>query len=289
MLGNHPLGLYEKALPVEMDWATRLKIARSLGFDYVEISIDEKDERIERLYWSKDKIDNFKRTVDDSGIYIPSMCLSAHRRFPFGSQDPDKREKAYDIMKKAIDFSKSIGIKIIQIAGYDVYYEESTEDSRNAFYKGLEWSCRLAEKQGIVLAMEIMDTPFLNSITKNMEYEKRLNSPVYKVYPDIGNLTAWGNDVRRELQVGIDSIVAMHLKDTLAVTENFPGKFKCVDFGSGCVDFISMFEVMEKLGYEGAYMIEMWTDPKQDDIAAIIRAKTFIEDQYSLAMMRLKG
>ena len=189
----------------------------------------------------------------------------------------------------AISFSVAVGIDIIQLAGYDVYYEDSTEESRKAFYKGLEWSCKLAEKQGVLLAMEIMDTPFLNSITKNMVYEKKLQSRAYKVYPDIGNLTAWGNDVRRELQIGNNSIVAMHLKDTLAVTEDFPGKFKCVEFGTGCVDFVSLFEVMEKLGYTGAYMIEMWTDPNQDDFAAIINAKTFIEDQYSLAMMRLKG
>ncbi len=289
MLGKHPLGLYEKALPVEMDWSLRLDTAKSLGFDFVEISIDEKDERIERLYWSEDKKSDLKKIIDESGIYIPSMCLSAHRRYPFGSANPEKRKKAYELMELAIKFSKALGIGIIQLAGYDVYYEDSTEDSRKAFYEGLEWSCKIAEKEKIILAMEIMDTPFLNSITKNIWYEKKLQSHAYKVYPDIGNLSAWDNNVKDELKKGIKSIVAMHLKDTLAVTDSFPGKFKCVEFGTGCVDFISAFEVMEKLGYKGAYMMEMWTDTHQDDIAAIIKARKFMEDQFSLAMMKLKG
>lgn len=61
------------------------------------------------------------------------MCLSAHRRFPFGSADPAIREKAYLIMDQAIDFAVDLGIRTIQIAGYDVYYEESTFDSRRLF------------------------------------------------------------------------------------------------------------------------------------------------------------
>ena len=34
------LGLYEKALPKEMDWFTKLRTAKELGFDFLEISID---------------------------------------------------------------------------------------------------------------------------------------------------------------------------------------------------------------------------------------------------------
>ena len=44
MLGNHLLGLYEKALPPELTWEERLRAVKELGFDYLEISIDEKDE-----------------------------------------------------------------------------------------------------------------------------------------------------------------------------------------------------------------------------------------------------
>ena len=47
MLGDHFLGLYEKAMPPTLSWEERLKTARDLGFDFVEISIDETDERME--------------------------------------------------------------------------------------------------------------------------------------------------------------------------------------------------------------------------------------------------
>ena len=174
MLHQHDLGLYEKALNPALSWLDRLSTAKSLGFDFVEISIDESDERLARLDWSPAERAALHQAIRESGVPLRSMCLSAHRRFPFGSADPDIRARAYDIMAKAVDFALEFNIRVIQLAGYDVYYEDSTEESRQAFLEGLQWSCRLAEQKQLMLAMEIMDTPFLNSITKNLWYEQQL-------------------------------------------------------------------------------------------------------------------
>lgn len=45
MLGKHLLGIYEKALDAEDDWYQRMAKVKELGFDFMEISIDETDER----------------------------------------------------------------------------------------------------------------------------------------------------------------------------------------------------------------------------------------------------
>ena len=36
-----PLGIYEKALPAGECWLERLQLAKALGFDFVEMSLDE--------------------------------------------------------------------------------------------------------------------------------------------------------------------------------------------------------------------------------------------------------
>ena len=283
MLGRHLLGLYEKALDPSDSWETRLNKAKSLGFDFVEISIDESDDRLARLDWSRQQIEELRRLCYAADVPIRSMCLSAHRRFPFGSADPSIRERAYEIMEKAIDFSSALGIRVIQLAGYDVYYEESTPDSVRSFREGMAWAAERAAQKQIMLAMEIMDTPFMNSISKHMAYESMFKSPWYKVYPDLGNLSAWPeNDVDFELKHGIDSIVQIHLKDTLAVTRDFPGKFKCVPFGSGCVDFPKRFAQLEQLGYHGPYMIEMWYAEGTDDCAQAAAAKQWLTEQFCI-------
>ena len=149
------------------------------------------------------------------------------------------------------------------------------------FRDAMEWSAKMAAQKQVMLAMEIMDTPFMNSISKHMAYEAMLHSPWYKVYPDTGNISAWPeNDVEYEIAHGINSIVEVHLKDTLAVTETFPGKFKCVPFGTGCVDFKRRFSQLEELGYTGPYMIEMWYADGTDDVAEVAKSKEWLEEQF---------
>ena len=285
MFGKHCSGIYEKAFAPEITWEERLAKAGKLGFDYVEISIDETDERLARLDWTKEQKKELIDAMWKTGVSMRSMCLSGHRRFPFGSEDPAIREKAKEIMKKAIDFAGELGIRVIQLAGYDVYYEKSTPDTVKRFMEGMEYSADLAEKAQVMLGMEIMDTPFMNSITKHLVYEKAIHSPFYKVYPDIGNLSAWPeNNPKHELEIGIDSIVGVHLKDTISPKENFAGQFKCVEFGKGCVDFVNRFKELDKLGYNGPYMIEMWYKKGTDDVTEIKKAVDYLQSQYKRSM-----
>ena len=42
----YTIGLYEKAMPPALSWEEKLRFAKSAGYDFVEISIDEKDEKL---------------------------------------------------------------------------------------------------------------------------------------------------------------------------------------------------------------------------------------------------
>lgn len=163
---KHKLGIYEKALPKNISWQDRLSIAKVCGFDFVEMSIDETDERLARLDWSKKERAKLVKTIINTGVTIPSMCLSGHRRFPFGSCDEATRQKAYEIMEKAIQLAVDLGIRTIQLAGYDVYYEEQDEGTIQRFQQGLEWAVELAASNQVTIAVEIMDTQFMSSISR---------------------------------------------------------------------------------------------------------------------------
>lgn len=139
------IGLYEKALPSGWSWQERLDAVKELGFDFLEISIDESEERLARLDWTNEQIAEFKEAIAVSGIAIHSLCLSGHRRFPFGSVDVKKQEKALSMMKKAIQLAYRLGIRIIQVAGYDVYYEKKSIETREAFIRGLRASIKEAK------------------------------------------------------------------------------------------------------------------------------------------------
>ncbi|MGL4509268.1 L-ribulose-5-phosphate 3-epimerase [Cetobacterium sp.] len=280
-LNKFPLGIYEKALPKNISWRDRLKYAKELGFDFVEISIDETDERLARLDWNLEERKEFINAILETGVRVPSMCFSGHRRFPLGSESNEIRKKSLELMKKAIELAVDLGIRNIQMAGYDVYYEVGNEKTRQLYIDGMRQSLKWAEQANVMLSIEIMDHPFMNSITKYLEFDQILDSPFLTVYPDIGNLTAWGNDVRSELLKGKHKISAIHLKDTLAVTENFPGKFKEVPFGEGCVNFVELFKLLKEINYNGPLLIEMWTEKNEDPLKEIEKAKKWMEDKMS--------
>ena len=79
--------------------------------------------------------------------------------------------------------------------------------------------------------------------------------------------------------------MAVHIKETKAVTATFPGQFKRVPYGMGCVDFVKCFRKLEQLGYIGPYIMEMWNDPKIDNVQAIYNAMKYINEQYSQAIV----
>lgn len=260
----NPIGIYEKALPRHISWEERLLLAKEMGFDFVEMSIDETDERLDRLDWGNQEKQELVLAILRTGIKIPSICLSGHRRFPLGSHDPAVRGQALDMMKKAIAFANDIGVRVIQLAGYDVYYEPKDADTHRYFIANLKEACRWAAEKQVILAIEIMDDPYINSITKYLSVASEVNSPWLYVYPDIGNLSAWGNDVRNELRRGRFEIAAVHLKDTLPVGDNFQGQFKDVPFGTGCVDFSMCLKSLHAMEYSGPFLMEMWSEKSPD-------------------------
>ncbi|MFG1173141.1 L-ribulose-5-phosphate 3-epimerase [Erwiniaceae bacterium CAU 1747] len=276
---QHPLGIYEKALPAHLSWPERLALAKACGFDFVEMSVDETDARLARLDWSKAQRLSLVDAMIETGVNIPSMCLSGHRRFPFGSRDPAIRQQAYDLMDRAIQLAKDTGIRTIQLAGYDVYYEPHDEGTVARFAEGLAWAVERAAAAQVMLAVEIMDTEFMNSISKWKHWDRQLASPWFTVYPDVGNLSAWGNDVSAELALGSDRIAAIHLKDTLPVTADSPGQFRDVPFGEGCVDFVGVFRTLKQIHYRGAFLIEMWTEKAEEPVAEIVKARRWIEQK----------
>lgn len=50
------LGLYEKSMPGTLSIPEKLSEARQAGFDFLELSIDETDEKLARLEWGRKEI-----------------------------------------------------------------------------------------------------------------------------------------------------------------------------------------------------------------------------------------
>ena len=273
---SYLLGLYEKSMPDSFSLQQKLEETGKAGYDYMELSVDESDGKLARLDWTALEIASLKEDMLQTGIPIKSICLSAHRRFPFGDPDLDNRVKSLEIMYKAVELSAALGVRIIQLAGYDVYYKDSDEESVRQFSAGLTQAVDYAAREGIILAFETMETPFMDTVSKAMHWVDFIHSPYLQIYPDLGNLTnaakVYSGDVLSDLKSGSGHLAAMHLKETC------PGVYREMVYGSGHVDFISGIKTAWDLGIR-MFVGEFW-HLGESDVAGVLRQNmTFLREK----------
>lgn len=279
---NYALGLYEKSMPDTLTLAQKLAKTKESGFDYLELSIDESDEKLARLHWSDKEIRKIQESIASTGIPIKSICLSGHRRFPLGHPKEDVRRQGMEILKKAVRLASVLPVRIIQLAGYDVYYETGSTQTQALFRDNLARAAEIAAREGVMLAFETMETPFMDTMEKAMRYVRQIDNPYLQIYPDWGNLTnaavRYHTDLKQDFLLGQGHICAMHLKETR------PQIFREVPYGDGHVDFELGIALAWQAGVR-MFVGELWHAGNPEWEQALISANHFLRDKVIAACL----
>ena len=266
------LGIYEKAISNHLSWDDKFALAAASGFDCVELSVDATNERLGRLY-DPSFAGTLKEALNRTPVRILTMALTANRGFPLGSEDTAVREKAKEIIRRAIPLAEELGIGVIHIAGYDELGDKCNDETKKLFYDSVQEAVRFAEGFAPRLAIETMDAEFMGSCTNIRRLCEEIGSEKLRIYADTGNLAGMGKDVAAELETGGDYIIGIHLKDSK------PGIMRDVVFGEGIVDFEKALESLARIGYRGPMIAETWSyddeafHPYLKEISSFLRAK----------------
>jgi L-ribulose-5-phosphate 3-epimerase len=268
-----PVGLYEKALPPDWSWEERLAGTARAGYDFAEISIDESDERLGRLAWPASERAALRAAIAATGVPILTLCLSGHRKYPLGSRSAETRRQALDLLARSLEFSLDIGIQIVQIAGYDVFYEPSDELTAGHFLESLRQGAALAAQAGVMLGLENVDVPIAESVGKLMDFVNAIDSPWFQLYPDMGNLAAAGYHPPAEFPLAGGHLVAVHVKDAA------PRVIRGIPFGEGIVPHSATFRSLAATGFWGLLTVEMWgqMDQAGDPFATARAARRLVD------------
>ena len=183
-------------------------------------------------------------------------------------------------MEKAICLAARLGVRVIQLAGYDVYYEQGDFQTIDYFKTNLKEAAIMAAKQGVLLGFETMETPFMDTVEKAMVYVKDVDQAYLGVYPDIGNLKnaslLYDVDVNEDIMTGKGHIFATHLKETV------PGKYREIPFGTGHTEFVRNIKTLKRLGVR-MFVGEFWYVGNDDWKQVIIDANDFLRDKLEQA------
>ena len=272
----YKLGIHEKALPGDLSWVERFESAKEAGFDFMEISIDGSDERIARLDNIYLQAEEITRASDLTGFSVGSISVSALRRFALGSIDKSKRERGMNIAVKAVDLASLLGCRILQIAGLDVCYEESTVYTQNFFLDNLKVLANYAASERTLIGVEPMEKDFMDNVSKAMDYILKVRSPYLGIYPDSGGLAASAlknnDDAIMDLKKGEGHILALHLQEFSEEIRGF------VPVGSGAVDFGSFVKVGIELGTR-CFVVEYVCPPNLDWRREMSRCCKFLREK----------
>jgi L-ribulose-5-phosphate 3-epimerase len=250
----YTLGLYEKAMP-DVSWPEKLKIAKEAGYDFVEISIDATEERISRVYSSKRERRELVELCWDLDMPIRTLNASALTKYSLGNPDPAVCARGMEIAERSVELAEDLGVRIVMIPGYDVYYEPHSDETERRFVGNIRRLERTAACAGVQLGFETMENEFMNTVEKALYYIGLVQSNYLKIYPDIGNTTnaavLHGTDPIEDLRLGRGQLLALHLKETC------PGHYREIPYGTGHVDFEAAVKTAWELGVR-RYVTEFW-------------------------------
>lgn len=240
------LGVYEGDFPGNLDWKEKLSVAREMGFDFFEINIDETRKSLKRLDMNAGEKDYLQLCVKKNGIPLKTMHLDIFRKYSLGSRNRAASEKALYLLEKGVRLASELGIPIIRLSGYDVYYEITADETRPRFEKNIRAAALIAAKYGVMLGLETSENERLDTVEKTVSVVRKSCSAYMGVYLNSGNITVssgrYNLNIKKDIRTGEGNIIAAHLKDSI------PGICRGVRFGTGSVDFNTFIEQSWKAG-----------------------------------------
>ena len=232
-------------LPNELPYAERFALARSAGFDGIEMqTITNPDEAAEILAASK-----------KTGLQIHSVMNADHWRFPLSSSDAAVVARSVAGMETSLRNAALWGADAVLLVPAVVDATTSYADAWARSQRVIrERLLPLATQLRIVIAVEEVWNKFLLSPLEFARYVDEMNSPQLKAYFDVGNVVFYGfpQDWIRTLGT---RIVKIHVKDFQLDRPN--GRFAWKNLGEGDVDWIAVRRALSDIGYAGFVTTEV--------------------------------
>jgi L-ribulose-5-phosphate 3-epimerase len=240
-----PKAVLISMLPKELSYAERFALARSAGFDGIEMqTIANADEAAEIHAASK-----------ATGLRIHSVMNMDHWRFPLSSADPAIVAQSVAGMETSLRNAALWGADVVLLVPAVVDAATSYGDAWTRSQRVIrERLLPVATALNVVIAVEEVWNKFLLSPLEFARYVDEFNSPLIQAYFDVGNVVFYGYPQDWIRALG-RRIVKVHLKDFQLDRPN--GRFSWRNLGEGDIDWIAVRRALADVGYAGYVTTEV--------------------------------
>ena len=227
-------------LPKELSYLGQFKLAVDVGFHEMEVrTVDSNDEALK-----------IKQAAGQAGLRIHSVMNQAHWRYPLSSPDPKEVQASMQGMELSLNQAKFYGADAVllvpAVVRDDTTYEQAWERSQKKICELLP----LAEKTGVIIAIEEVWNKFLLTARDFVQYIDEFNNPLVQAYVDVGNMVHYGVPQHWVRQAG-KRIAKVHLKDYVRQTRQF------VNLGEGDINWEEVRKALADAGFTGNATVEL--------------------------------
>jgi L-ribulose-5-phosphate 3-epimerase len=241
-----------------MEHAKAMKIARDIGYDAFELTIDSETGPVS-LSMTQTQAVSLRNEAEKIGITLNTVASGSAWGVSPTHPDPDVRARAQDNTKRFLTAASWLGAQTILYLPGMVSAVFVPDFAPQPYDKVLEWAkgsllaaLPTAEKLGVRMGVENVWNRFLLSPLEMRDFIDGFDSEMVGSYFDIGNCMLYGHP-EHWIDILGNRIVGVHMKDFRIDVGNLNG---FVDLLAGDVDFDACFNAFERVGYNGPYTVE---------------------------------
>ena len=219
----------------DMDFCEGLRRVKALGYDAAET-----------YNWKGLDFDAVRRTCEETGVELLSMCTSEFRM-----TDPTFRQAWLDGLEESCQAANRMGVKrLITQVGQDT--GAPREQQHAAIVETLNLARPILEKSGVTIMLEPLNTLvnhpgyYLWSAVEGFEIIREVNHPLVKLVYDIYHQQVMEGNIIPNITKNLDCNAHLH-------SAGHPGRNE-LQYGEN--DYKVIFAAVDKAGYTGACGLE---------------------------------
>jgi sugar phosphate isomerase/epimerase len=251
------------------------------GFEAVELFAT----RSHFDYRDPASIDQLARWLDETGLALHGVHAPITASFSAGRpwsptystavSDGAQRQAAVREAGAALEIARRIPFEVLVVhLGTPAAMGSPGDNDRGAAVRSVEEICRLAEPLGVRVALEVIPNALSAPASLVALIERDVESPRLGICLDFGHAFL-GGDVADAIEIVSEHLVTTHVHDNHGRTDDHLAPFL------GRIDWDAALVTMQKIGYEGTYVLEL---ANTGSPAAVLEQARRARDRFERAL-----